>query len=30
VAKAREQLAMLPASSIEKILCKNGRDFYRI
>jgi predicted TIM-barrel fold metal-dependent hydrolase len=30
VAKAREQLAPLPAVSVEKILCKNGRDFYRI
>jgi len=30
VAKAREQLAMLPPASIEKILCQNGRDFYRI
>lgn len=30
VAKARARLAMLPASSVEKILCRNGRDFYRI
>jgi len=30
VAKVREQLAPLPSASVEKILCKKGRDFYRI
>jgi predicted TIM-barrel fold metal-dependent hydrolase len=30
VAKAREQLSSLPPASIEKILCKNACDFYRI
>ncbi|MGH7840422.1 MAG: amidohydrolase family protein [Candidatus Binataceae bacterium] len=30
VAKARAQLASLPPASIEKILCKNACDFYRI
>jgi uncharacterized protein len=30
VAKAREQLAMLPAASVDKILSTNARNFYRI
>ncbi|MGH7917704.1 MAG: amidohydrolase family protein [Candidatus Binataceae bacterium] len=30
VAKAREYLKPLPAESIDKILCKNARDFYHL
>jgi predicted TIM-barrel fold metal-dependent hydrolase len=30
VEKARQYLRDLPAASVEKILCKNARHFYRI
>jgi predicted TIM-barrel fold metal-dependent hydrolase len=30
VEKARQHLKDLPAGSVEKILSKNARDFYRI
>jgi len=30
VEKAHQYLKELPAVSVEKILCKNARDFYRI
>jgi predicted TIM-barrel fold metal-dependent hydrolase len=30
VEKAREYLKELPPESVEKILCRNARNFYRI